>query len=311
MELSLLLLRQIVVMALMVAVGVIGAKTGLVTQEGNRTISLLTLYIIVPCTLIDALQTELEPEKLEGMAACLLAALLIFAFMLIAGALLDRRRLLTKVEQTATIYSNSGNLIIPIILATLGSEFVIYSCVYMAVQNVLTWTHAYSLILGNGRLDLKKGILNPSVCGIAFGAVLFFTRLRLPPVLGDAVSSIGACLGPMSMISIGVMLAGADLKRALSSRRTCAVVLLRLLLFPLGITAILAAVAALWPGRDVSGPLTVMLLCSIGPTATTVTQLAQLADSPESGHMSSINAATTILCAVTMPAILFLYQMVV
>ena len=53
----------------------------------------------------------------------------------------------------------------------------------------------------------------------------------------------------------------------------------------------------------------VTLLCAIGPSATTITQLAQMFRSPESRYVSSVNAVTTLLCVVTMPIMILLFQM--
>ena len=52
----------------------------------------------------------------------------------------------TPIEKATIIYSNSGNLIIPLVGAILGNEWVIYSSGYMVVQTILLWTHAKSLV---------------------------------------------------------------------------------------------------------------------------------------------------------------------
>ncbi|MGE4276203.1 MAG: AEC family transporter [Lawsonibacter sp.] len=311
MELSVLLLGQILVMMVMVLVGVVMAKCRLVNGEESRIISRVVVYVITPCTLLDAFQTELDRNKLEGLLASFLAAVLIYAAFLGVTWLLSRGpHPLTPGEQVCVVYSNSGNLIIPIILNTLGSEFVIYSCAYLVVQNLMTWTHGQMLLGGSQKLTVKQVVTNPCMCGIFLGLAMFFLRVQLPNVLGSAVSALGACLGPISMLVIGVMLAEADLKQAFSSLAIYRVIALRLIVYPLLAGAILWGVASVWWGRgDVTGALTVMLLCAIGPSATTLTQMAQMYRNPESGYMSSINAVTTVLCSITMPVMIFLFQL--
>lgn len=311
MELSVLLLGQILVMMVMVLVGAVMARCGLVDGEESRIISRVVVYVISPCTLLDAFQTELDRNKLEGLLASFVAAVLIYAVFLGSTWLLSRgRHPLTPGEQVSVVYSNSGNLIIPIILSTLGSEFVIYSCAYLVVQNLMTWTHGQMLLGGSRKLTIKQVVTNPCICAIFLGLAMFFLRVQLPSTLGSAVSALGACLGPISMLVIGVMLAEADLKRAFSSLAIYRVIALRLILYPMLAGAILWGVHAVWWGRgNVAGALTVMLLCAIGPSATTLTQMAQMYRNPESGYLSSINAVTTVLCSVTMPVMIFLFQM--
>ena len=55
----------------------------------------------------------------------------------------------------------------------------------------------------------------------------------------------------------------------------------------------------------------VMLLCASGPSASIVVQLAQLYNSPERGVVSSVNALSTLMCALTLPAMCILFQQIV
>lgn len=311
MELSLLLLEQILAMMVMVLAGFVLAKTKVLNGEESRIVSRVVIYILTPAALLDGFQTELDRNKLEGLLAALTAAVLIYALFLGGAWLMGRgRHALTPGEQVSIIYSNSGNLIIPIILSTLGSEFVIYSCSYLLIQNLVTWTHGQALLGGGQGLSVKKVVTNPCMCGIFLGLALFSARIQLPGPVGSAVTSLGACLGPISMLVIGVMLAEVDIKKAFSALAIYRVIALRLVIYPLLAGLILWGVGRSWPGSgNVTGALTVTLMCAIGPSATTLTQMAQLYGHPESGYLSSINAVTTILCAATMPVMIYLFQM--
>ena len=84
---------------------------------------------------------------------------------------------------------------------------------------------------------------------------------------------------------------------------------LRLLVFPLVSAAVLWGVERCWGHGEGEAVMLVTLLCAIGPSATTITQLAQMFRSPESRYVSSVNAVTTLLCVVTMPIMILLFQM--
>ena len=84
---------------------------------------------------------------------------------------------------------------------------------------------------------------------------------------------------------------------------------LRLLVFPLVSAVVLWGVERCWDHGEGEAVMLVTLLCAIGPSATTITQLAQMFRSPESRYVSSINAVTTLLCVVTMPIMILLFQM--
>ena len=67
MEMSLMLLEQILAMVLMALAGFAAAKLRLISGEESRVLSQISVYIVAPCSLIDAFQTEFEAEKLTGI----------------------------------------------------------------------------------------------------------------------------------------------------------------------------------------------------------------------------------------------------
>ena len=178
MELSLMLMEQILAMVLMAAAGFLAAKAGVLTGDQSRVLSKAVLYIALPCTLVNAFQTDYDPNILGAFLVTLAIAVLINGIFWLVCWLLDRTgRQLTPAEKASVIYSNAGNLIIPIVLNTLGQEYVFYTCSYMAFQGFLVWTHGQKLMGGEGRLTLKKVVKNPCLCAILMGMALFFLHI--------------------------------------------------------------------------------------------------------------------------------------
>ena len=127
--------------------------------------------------------------------------------------------------------------------------------------------------------------------------------------LVTAMEGLGSCMAPLSMLVIGILFSELDLKRVLCQGRIYWVAGLRLLVYPLLSMAVLLALRVLWPHSDGDNVLLVSLLCAIGPAASAITQMAQLYHNPNSGYVSSINVLTTLLCAVTMPVMVLLFQL--
>lgn len=305
-----MLINQIAAMALMVLAGFVLAKKGLLTGDESRIITKALVYVIIPCSLLDAFGTEFDTDKLEGMAVGLLLTVLVYVIFLTGGWLMGKWGF-TNGEVCSVIYSNSGNLIIPIVTGVLGTEYVIYTCAFMLVQNLLTWTHAQMKLGGEAELTVKKVLTNPCILSILGGLALFLLRLRLPGPLDTAVGNMGACIGPLFMMVTGVLLAEADLKAAFSSKRTYFVILIRLIVYPVFVLALVLCAGGLWDHPQRSGVLMVILLCSSGPPASTLAQLAQMYESGEARYISALTALCTVLSAVTMPVMCILYQMMI
>lgn len=110
-------------------------------------LSKAVLYIALPCTLVNAFQTDYDPNILGAFLVTLAIAVLIHGIFWLVCWLLDRTgSQLTPAEKAPVIYSNAGNLIIPIVLNTLGQEYVIYTCSYMGLSGILSldpWAEAY------------------------------------------------------------------------------------------------------------------------------------------------------------------------
>lgn len=302
MELSFLLLQQIISMVLIALSGFVIGRLKLVTGEQSRVLSCVCVYLVVPCCLITSFSGKRDLEKLAGLALGLVAAVLIHLLYLAANILMSRgRHALTREEQASVIYNNAGNLIMPMVQSILGLEYVLYTSPYMLVQNILMWTHGQRLMGGEQKLNVKKIVTNPAVVGIIVGMFLFVTGLQLPTPLRMAMESLGGCMAPLSMLVTGIIMSELDLKAVFRQSRIYLVAAVRLIFLPLLSMVILVLLSRVWPHSDSTNILTVSLLCAIGPAASAITQQAQLFRNPNAGYVSSINVLTTIICAVTMP----------
>ena len=141
MELSLLLMQQIIKLFIMIFMGYMIVKVGILKSEDSRVFSAMVLYLIVPCVIMNAFQVEYSSEKASGLFLAFVTSLLLMLVTLPAVNLLGRLLKLNEVERTSVYYSNAGNLIIPLVTFILGEEWVLYACVYMSIQIVFFWTH--------------------------------------------------------------------------------------------------------------------------------------------------------------------------
>lgn len=141
MTISILLAQQIAQLFLMIFMGFLIVKAGLLKDEDSKVLSKIVLYLIIPCVILNAFQVDYTPETVRGLLVAFAASLLMQVVLLFAVSALERMFHLDAVEITSVYYSNSGNLIVPLVTAVLGAEWVLYSCVYMSVQLVFFWTH--------------------------------------------------------------------------------------------------------------------------------------------------------------------------
>ena len=302
------LLGKLCSLFLIMLAGYVIVRCGLLRSEDSHTLSVLCLYLICPCSIISAFQIESNPSIVSGLLLCLTAAVVIHAAFIIIVTLLKKPLKLDGVEQASIIYTNAGNLIIPIVSSLLGPEWVIYTCAYICVQVPLQWSHCKSIICNEHHMDLKKILTNVNMISVFVGVILFFTGLKLPDFVQSTIDTVGSTIGPVSMLVVGMLIGGMDLKDIFLRRRPWFITAMRIVVMPL-ITVLFLRIGAGHSTLAVaSRVLLITLLAAAAPAGATVTQMAQVYGANEH-DACSINVLSTLLCIVTMPLIVAIYQM--
>lgn len=305
---GIILMKKILSLFLVMFMGIALVKCGVVKAEESKSVSIISLYLVMPCVILSAFQVECTPEVRDGLLLAVAAAVIIHIGLIVLAEIGKRILHLDEVEQTSIIYSNAGALIVPLVTAILGKEWIIYSSAFVSVQLILLWSHAKAVICGEKKLDIIKIVTNVNMIAIFAGIVLFATGLRFPGPVQDAVDSVGAMVGPAAMLVTGMLIGDMDFKKILSYRRLFLVVPLRLLVLPVLALLFLkySGIAGLVENGNMI--LLVTLLACITPSASTITQMAQVYGK-DADYASAINVTTTLLCIVTMPVMVALYQM--
>lgn len=305
--LAMQLFQQILGLFCIMASGFGVVRLKLLRPEDSRILSLVSIYIIIPCVNINAFQIDYTPSVMRGFLLALVLAVVLHGVLLAINSLLKRFGM-SPVERLSVIYSNCGNLVIPLVAALFGSEWVIYASAFMGVQILFLWTHAKSVMSGQSQFDWRKILTNVNLITVVVGFILFLCHIRLPEVVGGVVASVASMIGPISMIMIGMMIGGAPLGKIFRNKRVYLISLLRLVAIPLVGIALLKPLGGLIRVEHAETILTIVLLAIITPVSTTTTQLAQFYNN-DAEYSSAINVMTTLLCALTMPLMIALFRL--
>ncbi len=309
MEVSLLLAERIASMFLMCLFGYAIVKWKLLKPSDSKILSVVLVYICTPCVNIYSFQIDYTKSKLAGLVFSILVVLAIHIFMIVFTKLIGRLFRLNSVERASIIYSNSGNMVIPLVTNIFGEEWLFYTTAFGLIQTILIWTHGAVLIGKNDRadVDIKKILSNPNIITILAGAILFLAHIHLPAVINDCFSGFTNIVGPVAMIVTGMLIGNADLKAVFTRKRAWLVCLCRLVLIPIAVIVMLriTGIAALHPeGKMI---LTIIMLAVASSVANMVTQQAQIFDN-DPVYASSINVMSVVGCIATMPLMIFLVE---
>ena len=310
MHINILLMEQIIQLFLMIFMGFLIVKAKLLNSEDSKILSIIVLYLIIPCVIINAFQVDYTPQTVKGLLIALVGSVMTQVILLIVVSILGRVFHLNEVEVASIYYSNSGNLIVPIVTFILGKEWVLYGCVFMSVQLVFIWTHCKKIISRESTYDWRKIVLNINMISIAIGIVLFLTRIHLPAIINNTLSAVGSMIGPASMIVTGMLFAGMDFKQIFANKRVYFVSFFRLIIVPVIALFLIKCSQLSTFSSNGNKLMLIVFLAIITPSASTVTQMCQVYEN-DSQYASAINVVTTLLAIVTMPLMVMLFQITI
>lgn len=305
---SLLLTKQIAELFIMILLGYILIKSNLLTKQDSKVLSTVALYIVTPCVIINAFQVQYSQDVKNGIILSFLAAMIIHIVYIVVARMIGKVYTLNGVEKATIIYTNAGNLIIPLVQSLLGKEWVVYTTGYILVTTVFIWTHGRMLICEEKGFNVKELLKNVNVVACIMGILMFALKIQLPSLITETMDSISATIAPISMIVAGMLIAGMDVKDCLKNKRLYIITFLKMIVFPLFAVSLLKFTNLSSMVKNGDMILLISLLASIAPTAASVTQLAQIYDA-DSEYASAYYFITTLLCILTMPVFVWFYQL--
>ena len=244
-------------MMIMAAVGYALVKLGLIKQEDSKVLTVLLVYALQPCLIFRSLQIDLTPERAAGFTAALIFAFSCMFIAAIFSNLLRKPLRLDPVDMCTLMFANVGNLVLPVIAMMLGSEMTFYCAGFQMPFNLFTWIYGYMLM--SGRRDVPVRTAMEGLQNMVAGA---------------------------SMMLVGVVIAGSDLKEIFANKRAYLISAGRLIVIPILTILILFATGFLSRHPQYSQVLMVIMIAAAAPSASSVVQLSVLTgrDAPRAGQ---------------------------
>ena len=193
------------VLLLMMSVGFLAGKTGVMTQQGNHCLSVLINKVTMPCMLLHA---SVCGERELGSGDVLLLTGLYFAGFALMIVLARLYRLALHparedggVYELLMIFPNSAFIGIPVAAAIYGSTAVFGISLLNLPFYVALYCYGVGLIQGVPieTVDLKQ-IFSPLMITSILGLALYLCNIRLPDLLAELYA--GGCAAQKSSMQL-------------------------------------------------------------------------------------------------------------
>jgi len=305
------IITQMAVLFIIMAVGFVVGKTGLLTPDGNKLLTRIVLFIALPCTILNSVfENEIDitiGDTLYFLLMTLLTFAIAFAVSIPIIHLLGGDKKNRGLLNFMSVFSNCGFMGFPVVIGIMGVSSAYYVAMFNIPFNVLVFSLGIFMVSSGktGDSSVSKGGFNPKslinpVLIVALLAIpIALIGLRPPQILADAIKITGAITTPGGMLVIGSTLAYVPFKTILAEWRIIPVTLLKLIIIPVVTWLILRQLIT---SELLLGTLVII---SAMPSAAMASMLAIEYGGNEKTASAGV-FLTTLLCVVTVPLLVFL-----
>lgn len=220
----------------MIAAGVILKRIGIIGEEGQKNLTDLVIYLILPCNIIKSFMVEFSAGILVTFAGVLLISIFIQLGCTMLGHILYNKIEVPqkKCLQYATICSNAGFLGNPVAEGVFGIAGLTLASIYLIPQRIVMWSAGISVFTESPdrKTLVKRVITHPCIIACAAGIILMVTQLKLPNFLSASIQALSNCNTALSMMVIGMILADIHIKQ-MFNRKVFYYTIIRLVFIPL------------------------------------------------------------------------------
>lgn len=303
-----LILSKVSVIFLLILVGFFLAKKGFLTEQSQKEMTSLILYVLLPCTLIKSFDIDFSRDILNTGLKIAVTMFITYNVSYILADFIGKRYKLNLSQKDVHILSmvipNVGFMGYPIVNAIMGPEGIIFAVMANMGFELFAWTIGIKTISRHSHIKNTDNIVvhllkTPAIVAIIIGMILFTTPLSVPEPLKSTMLLLASAMSPIAMIIVGISLANSHITKLLKNKHMYITCITRLVVIPL---LLLTALKTLKFYETLY--YLPMILISM-PTAGYATMFATKYES-DSVLASELISMSTLFSLITIPVILSL-----
>ena len=234
-----ILFEKMAMLLLLIALGYLCSRSGLIGPEFNRGISRLVINVFLPAMILSSVINQKLQMTGGEIAFGFLMMVVMIAICYVVG--LFAPRLIGIKDGDKGMYSllvtfmNNGFMGFPLVAALFGDSWVFFASLSNIPFNFLLYTAGVMQLQDRGekaKFNLRSIMSAPLIATFA-ALILFICNIRIPSLIDDTVDTVANATVPLSMMSIGLSLGSVPIKDAFIHKRLYGLALLRLIVCPL------------------------------------------------------------------------------
>ena len=317
MEEFMIMLRNVLMFVALAIPGFILVKTKLLKPEQSGVLSKLLMYLALPFMIFSGVVKNLT---FDGDSLLMLGVVALIGMVVVLGMFFVSAPLVNMEKNQKTkgmmrfcaVFANNGFLGIPLAVAVFGGDSPVFTVLIVLniINNVLMYTLGAYLATGDKKnISVKKAFLNPVLVAFVLGCICNLLGVgKAVPEVGKFSDHFGSIVTPISMTIIGMKLGAISFKTLFSSGKLYYVSFLKLVLFPVVITAAMLALQNISLNIPVKEIILGVFVAFSMPTAGLAATFAdEFGGDTESAVIFTLG--TTVLSVITIPTLYYLVNL--
>lgn len=232
---------QMCVMFLFIVIGYYMAKRDMLSPQTCKQISGLIVNVCSPAMIVASVVSAEKGLSFQVLIMVGIAVLVIFAVQILLGLFMGQVLHAPRTQwanyNMMTVFGNLGFIGIPVSLAVLGNECMIYAVMFNLVFNILVYTYGILVTTsqsenGKASFDWKK-LINIGNLSAIVSIIIYFGDIQFPTIAETALTYMANTVTFLSVLVIGASVARLPFKSIFTEVRLYGFILIRMVVFPI------------------------------------------------------------------------------
>ena len=234
-------LNQMAFLLLLIVIGYLLTRYGIIPDYGAGLLSKLENYVFIPALVLGTFMQNFTMERIHVAGSYLLCGLVVILLTMPLAVLFAR--MCSKDPYIQNIYTYGlafsnfgfmGNAVVAALFPDVFMEYLIFVLPFWFF--IYVWGVPSLLIPSDDQKKSLKSslsnLVNPMFIAMMAGMIAGLSGLSLPSFFQSAVSSLGSCMSPIAMLLTGMTIARINLKETFQNGSIYVISMIRLLLSP-------------------------------------------------------------------------------
>ena len=235
-----IMLRQMAILFIIMMIGLLANKIGILTKEVSKKISGLVVNVTNPCFIVSSVLNGTESINGSNLVTMAIIAVAMYACLMLLSIFVTSILCIPLTSRgtykAMLVFGNIGFMGFPIVSGLYGNEALLYAAVFMLPYNVLIYSYGVRVIKSeqedNDGFSLKN-VINPGVIAAVVAIILYLTGLRMPYIVSEPIKMVSNITAPLSMMVIGASFASVKLKELFCDYKLIIFSVVKLMLIPI------------------------------------------------------------------------------